>query len=622
MKGNRLMFDIKENLKTLPDKPGVYLHKNNVGEVIYVGKAVSLKNRVRQYFQSPERLLPKVRAMVSHIEEFEYITTDTEMEALILECNLIKKYMPKYNVLLRDDKTYPYIKVTLNEEWPRVVKTRRVTGDGGKYYGPYADAGAVNQIVDLLSSVYKLKRCSSQRFPEGHQPCLNYHIKECYGVCCGGYSHETYMEAVHSAMEFLAGRDKKLVSDLKAQMEQASEALEFEKAAQYRDYLMAIESIQDKQKVVLSSIGDLDVVLTAAGQEGFHVILFFVRHGKLSGRESFFMGEALEEDRGTIASAFIQQYYSGNTVIPKEILVEQELADHQLVEQWLTKLRGSNVKIFTPQKGDKKAILDLTRRDVVEMMKVLDDRARNEQEKTEALVTALNEFFGVERSGWRLEAYDISNTNGVDSVGAMVVFQDGKPQRRDYRRFKIKTVEGPNDYGSLQEVLYRRLRRAQKNDPGFSRLPDAIMMDGGKAQVSAVEQVLKAMKIDIPVAGMVKDDHHRTRGLVYGDKELELKTEPVLFKCLGAMQEEVHRFAIEYHRGLRNKTMQRSVLDEIEGVGEKRKQALLSHFGSIEKLSQASAEEIADVKGMNSAVAERIYTYFHNSVVKSETNVV
>ena len=616
------MFDIRENLKTLPDKPGVYLHKNNVGEVIYVGKAVSLKNRVRQYFQSPERLLPKVRAMVSHIEEFEYITTDTEMEALILECNLIKKYMPKYNVLLRDDKTYPYIKVTLNEEWPRIVKTRRVTGDGSKYFGPYADAGAVNQIVDLLSSVYKLKRCSAMRFPESHQPCLNYHIKECHGVCCGGYSKEAYMKAVQSAMDFLAGKDKKLTTYLKEQMEAASEALEFEKAAEYRDYLIAVESIMEKQKVVLSSIGDMDVVLTAQGTEGYHVILFFVRNGKLSGRESFFMGEALEEDRAAIASSFIQQYYSGNTVIPKEILVEQELADHDLVEQWLTELRGSNVKIFTPQKGDKKAILDLTRRDVVEMMKVLDDRARNEQEKTDALVSALNQFFGVEKDVWRLEAYDISNTNGVDSVGAMVVFENGKPQRRDYRRFKIRTIEGPNDYGSLQEVLYRRLRRAQKGDPGFSRLPDAIMMDGGKAQVSAVEQVLQAMKIDIPVAGMVKDDHHRTRGLVHGDLELDLKEEPTLFKCLGTMQEEVHRFAIEYHRGLRNKQMQRSVLDEIEGVGEKRKQALLAHFGSIDKLSKAEVVEIAEVEGLNTAVAERIYAYFHKSVVKQERPVV
>ena len=609
------MFDIKENLKTLPDKPGVYLHKNNMGEVIYVGKAVSLRNRVRQYFQSPDRVLPKVRAMVSHIEEFEYITTDTEMEALILECNLIKKYMPKYNVLLRDDKTYPYIKVTLNEKWPRIVKTRRVLNDGGKYFGPYADAGAVNQIVDLLSSVYKLKRCSAQRFPEGHQPCLNYHIKECYGVCCGGYDREAYMDAVHSAMEFLAGRDKKLVQDLKRQMAEAAEALEFEKAAQYRDYLTAVASIQEKQKVVLSSIGDMDVVLTASGQEGVHAILFFVRHGKLSGRESFFMGDALEDDRGAVASAFIRQYYSGNTVIPKEILVEQDIEDHQLVEEWLTQMRGSSVKIFTPQKGDKKAILDLTKRDVVEMMKVLDDRARNEQERTDALVAALNKVFGVEKTGWRLEAYDISNTNGVDSVGAMVVFQNGKPQRRDYRRFKIRTVEGPNDYGSLQEVLYRRMRRAQKNDPGFARLPDAIMMDGGKAQVAAVEQVLKAMNIRVPVAGMVKDDHHRTRGLVYGDRELDLKTEPALFKCLGTMQEEVHRFAIEYHRGLRNKNMKKSVLDEIEGVGEKRKQALLAHFGSIEKLSQAQIEEIAAVHGMNTAVAERIYAYFHNSVV-------
>lgn len=399
-------------------------------------------------------------------------------------------------------------------------------------------------------------------------------------------------------------------------MEEAAEALEFEKAAECRDYLMAVESIREKQKVVLSSVGDMDVVLTAAGSEGFHVILFFVRQGKLSGRESFFLGSAVEEDRGAIISSFIQQYYSGNTMIPKEILVEQEPADAQLLEQWLTQLRGSGVKIFTPQKGDKKAILDLTRRDVVEMMKVLDDRARNEQEKTDALIASLNQFFGAKKRSWRLEAYDISNTNGVDSVGAMVVFQDGKPQRRDYRRFKIKTVEGPNDYGSLQEVLYRRMKRALAGDPGFSRLPDAIMMDGGSAQVSAVEQVLKAMKIDVPVAGMVKDDHHRTRGLVFGGEELDLKRDPALYKCLGNMQEEVHRFAIEYHRGLRNKTMRRSVLDDIEGVGEKRKKQLLAHFGSIEALSRASEEDIAALPGLNLPVARRILTYLHKSVVK------
>lgn len=616
------MFDIKENLKTLPDKPGVYLHKNSIGEVIYVGKAVSLKNRVRQYFQSPDRLLPKVRAMVSHIEEFEYITTDTEMEALILECNLIKKYMPKYNVLLRDDKTYPYIKVTLNEAWPRVVKTRRVLSDGGKYFGPYADAGAVNQIVELLSVVYKLKRCSARRFSRDHKPCLNYHIEECRGVCAGLCDKEEYMQGVHRAMDFLSGRDKHLVYELKQRMEQASEALEFEKAAQYRDYLEAVASIQEKQKVALASIGDMDVVLTAESQEGFHGILFFVRHGKLSGRESFFMGDGLEEERKAVASAFLRQYYSGNTVIPKEILVEEEPEDHVLLEEWLTSLRGSGVKIFTPQKGDKKAILDLAKRDVVEMMKVLDDRVRNEREKTQALVAALNQVFGKEKESWRLEAYDISNTNGVDSVGAMVVFQDGKPQKKDYRRFRIRTIEGPNDYGSLQEVLYRRMRRAEKNDPGFARLPDAIMMDGGKAQVAAVEQVLKAMHIDVPVAGMVKDDHHKTRGLVFGGKELDLKQEPALFRCLGAMQEEVHRFAIEYHRGLRNQRMTRSVLDEIQGVGEKRRQALLSHFGSVKRISQASVEEISEVKGMNSAVAKQIYDYFHNSVVKSEMTVL
>lgn len=604
------MFDIQENLKKLPDTPGVYLHKNKLGEVIYVGKAVSLRNRVRQYFQSPKRLEPKVRAMVSHIAEFEYITAGSEMEALILECNLIKKYMPKYNILLRDDKTYPYVKVTLNEDYPRLVKTRRLEHDGAKYFGPYADAGAVNQIIDLLNHIYRLKRCAARKFTEGAQPCLNYHIHQCRGICTGQIGREEYMEAVRGAMDFFQGKDKQLLANLQEEMEKSAAELNFERAAECRDYISAITSLMERQRVTLLGAADMDVVLTVKGAESSHVILFFVREGKLSGRESFCLNQEAAEDKAEIVEAFIKQHYSANTAIPQEILLESSLPGEELLSQWLSELRGSKVRLLVPQKGEKKALLELARRDVIEMMKVLDERAKNQRERQQAAVRALSSFLGIEKEKWRVEAYDISNTNGLDSVGAMVVFEDGRPVRRDYRRFKIKTVEGADDYASLQEVLYRRMKRGLSGDAGFSVMPDLLLMDGGAKQVEAVEKVLSAMKVAIPVAGMVKDEHHRTRGLTYRGQELDLKQTPELFRYIGTIQEEVHRFAIEYHRGLRGKAVQRSVLDEISGVGAKRRGMLLTHFGSVDAIRQADVEMLAKAPGMNRAVAESVHDYF------------
>lgn len=620
------MFDIKENLKKLPDKPGVYLHKDKFGQIIYVGKAVSLKNRVRQYFQSSKNMDAKVRAMVTNIEEFEYITTNTEMEALILECNLIKRYMPKYNVLLRDDKTFPYIKLSTNEEWPRLIKTRKILHDGCKYFGPYTDAGAVNNIIDLLNHIYELKLCSATKFPNGFKPCLNYHINQCKGICAGKASKEEYLKAIEQVIEFLNGKNKSILEHLNHKMLEASEALNFEKAAEYRDYISAVHAITEKQRVVLLNAGDMDVVLAAKGKSGAHVIMFFVRQGRLSGRESYHL-QAYEEDHETdVVAAFIQQYYTENSMVPKEILVEKELEDTQLLEQWLSEIRGSMVRIVVPQKGDKRALLDMAKKDVVEMSKTLDERAGRQKEQEMAIGTALYRFIGepLEKqqgendekktySGkqYRIEAYDISNTNGVDSVGAMVVFEGAKPKRKDYRRFKIKTIEGPNDYGSLQEVIYRRFKRALAGDQSFSKLPDLILMDGGKAQVSVAAQVLSALKMDIPIAGMVKDDKHRTRGLVYQDKELDLKTSPVLYRYIGSIQEEVHRFAIEYHQGIRNKTMQKSELDQIEGIGEKRRNALLKHFGSIDAIRQANLESLASAPTMTILAAKKVHEYFH-----------
>lgn len=617
------MFDIQEHLKQLPDKPGVYLHKDKFGKVIYVGKAISLKNRVRQYFQAASRLDAKTRAMVSHIEEFEYIITDSEMEALILENNLIKKYMPQYNVLLRDDKTYPYIKVTTNEPYPRVLKTRRILNDGCKYFGPYTDVGAVNQIIDLIGSIYSLKKCSLIKFPEGFRPCLNFHIGQCPGICTGNVDQKAYLSVIDDVVDFLHGRNKKLLHHLEEEMAQASEELRFERAAELRDAIAAVHAIQEKQKVVLSSTGDMDVVLAARGLTSTHVVMFFVRGGKLSGRENYLVQATEEDARNEVVEAFLKQYYSETTLIPKEILLEEELPEQDLIRDWLTSQRGSQVKLTVPQKGEKKAFLELSRRNVVEMSKYLDDRAQHQLDRVSTITEGLARIFGgakgSARPGWRIEAYDISNTAGVDTVGAMVVYQDGRPVRKDYRKFKIRTIEGSNDYGSMQEMLYRRWKRGLAEDEGFATLPDLILIDGGAGHVTAASQVLSAMQVTVPVAGMVKDDRHRTRALIYQGEEIRLQDQPALYKYISLIQEEVHRFAIEYHRGLRGKTVQRSQLEEIQGIGEKRRNALLQAFGSIDAIRRATMEELCQVEGMNRLAAEKILEWqLHNSIEKDQ----
>jgi len=606
------MFDIKEELKKLPDCPGCYLHKDEFGQIIYVGKAISLRNRVRQYFQSPKNQTPKTRELVKHIAEFEYITAGSEMEALILECNLIKRYRPKYNILLRDDKTYPYIKVTLGEEYPRILKTRRVINDGSRYFGPYADAGSVNTIIDLLDSVYSLKRCNARSFPEGFAPCLNYHIHECRGICRGDVDRKDYLASVEKAMDFISGRDRSLVKMLSEDMEKASAELRFEDAAAIRDQLAAIESLQEKQRVVLTRPEDLDIVLIVSGLAGAHALVFAVRGGKLSGRESFFLGDTGGEEDGHLLSEFIKRYYPDSLTIPKEILLTQLPEDSELLSQWLSGLRGSAVQFLVPARGEKRALMDVVRKDAQTMLKDIDERAHRQIEKDENLKSQLEAVFGKELGGriHRVESYDISHIQGVDQVGAMVVFEDGRPLKKAYRRFKIKTAGGADDTGSMIEVLFRRLRKASEGDPSFLPLPDAIFMDGGAGQVNAAKSVLAALKMDVPVAGMVKDDKHRTRAMLYEDKEIPLKGMHELFAYCGRIQEEVHRFAIEYHRSLRGKSMHRSVLDEIPGIGEKRKLALLNHFGSVDAIKSASEDDIAAVPGMNSKAAEEVFTYF------------
>ena len=639
------MTDIRESLKNLPDKPGVYMHKDSLGNIIYVGKAVSLKNRVRQYFQSKKNMAPKVRSMVDNIAEFEYITTGSEMEALILECNLIKKHRPKYNVLLRDDKTYPYIKIT-NEEYPRVVKTRIVKKDGGKYYGPYSDAGAVNKIVDLLNESFSLKRCSAVAFPPGFRPCLNYHIEQCRGICSGTVDPAEYEEAVEGAREFLNGKNKKIITKLEEKMTAAAEKLDFEQAAVYRDYIEAAKALSATQRVVMQSSKDADIVIPAKGHEEVHMVIFFVRDGKLVGRETFELDAGYEDDRKEIVSAFINQHYSRLPNIPKEILVRELPDDSSILEEYLTELAGHNVKLISPQRGEKKALIDMASRDVIEMVKTIDDKAAAAKKRDNDLgedIFAVLKVMGKaegEYDGrqYRAEAYDISNTNGVDTVGAMVVFEGLKADKKSYRKFKVRTIDGQDDYGSMKEVLSRRFNRVFQGDEKFEVLPDIIFMDGGKGHVSVALEVLDAAGFDIPVVGMVKDDKHRTRALIYRKgqaagtheavrfakgspeavyEEIPLAGKTMLFKYIGRMQEEVHRFAIEYHRKVRSKNAEVSVLDEIPGIGPARRTQLLKHFKSVEEIKAASLSELEEAQGMTAAAAHSVWEFFHK---KSEAD--
>lgn len=623
------MFDIKENLKNLPDSPGVYMHKDKLGNIIYVGKAVSLKNRVRQYFQSRKNMAPKVRSMVEQIAEFEYITVGSEMEALILECNLIKKHRPKYNILLRDDKTYPYIKIT-NEEYPRIIKTRIIKKDGGKYFGPYSDAGAVNKIVDLLNSSFALKRCSAVSFPSGFRPCLNFHINQCRGICTGQVDRDEYNELLAGARDFLNGKSQKIISRLKRLMEEASERMEYEEAAVYRDYIEAAKALSATQRVVMQQRQAIDIVIPARGTEEVHMVIFFVRDGKLVGREVYELETSYLEDSSELISAFIKQHYTGIPNLPKEILLNRIPDDSRLLEEYLSELAGHNVKLLQPHKGEKKALVDMASKDVIEMVKTIDDRAANARERRHSLGRdifdvlkemgkASGEYDGRE---FRVEAYDISNTNGVDTVGAMVVFNGLKADKSSYRKFRVRTISGQDDYGAMKEVLSRRFNRVFHGDAAFEVLPDIIFMDGGKGHVSAALEVIGATGFDIPVVGMVKDDRHRTRGLVFSkgcesDKEtvygeISLKGRPLLFKYIGNIQEEVHRFAIDYHRKLRNRKTSGSVLDEIEGIGPVRRAALLEHFKSVEAIKAASVEELQNVPEMNYKAARAVWEYFRN----------
>ena len=618
------MFDIQQGLKDLPDHPGVYIMKNQEGDIIYIGKAISLKNRVRQYFQKSANHTPKVKAMVRHIAEFEYILVDNEMEALILECNLIKKHRPRYNIMLKDDKHYPYIKITMNEEYPRVIVTRRVLKDRARYFGPYSDAGAVRETLETLRKLYPVRSCS-KGIAFGRcidRPCLNFHIGRCIAPCQGNVDRDRYMESIDKISRFLSGKNDEIIGELRDIMEAAAENLEFERAAAIRDQINALERILEKQKITSTTSEDQDVIACYRSSFGTCAAIFFVRGGKLLGRENFFFDD-IEEDEGELLQQFVTQFYSNVEYVPKLVLMQAEVPDREILEQYLSDKRGSRVEIRVPKRGEKSELMEMAVLNAQSAFEQMRFKQLKEKQMTEGAIEELQVVLDLERPPLRIEAFDISNIQGTDPVASMVVFENGKPSNRDYRRFKIKTVEGPNDYASMREVIQRRLRRGisereklegeEKNpDEGrFSKLPDLILIDGGLGQTGIALDVVEEMGLNIPVCGMVKDDKHRTRGLVYNGQEIELYRDSNAFKLATRIQDEAHRVAIEYHRSLRAKGTMTSVLDEIKGIGRKRRLALLNSYKSIGDISKASVDELKKVEGMNETAARAVYSYFN-----------
>ncbi len=619
-----MMFDFQHQLKILPDKPGVYIMKNSLGEVIYVGKAKVLKNRVRQYFQNSKNHSEKVRAMVKNIAEFEYIVTDSEMEALILECNLIKKYSPRYNIALKDDKFYPFIKITTNEDFPRVYVTRNFANDGNRYFGPYTNGTAVYEVMGLIKKLFPLRTCK-KAIVEGGEPtraCLNYHINLCKAPCAGYISKAEYWEMIDEIINILNGTDTSIIKKLKLEMEKAAEELEFEKAAKIRDRILAIELISEKQKMFTVKEGDEDFIDLYTDEKDGCAQVFFVREGKVTGREHFMIENISDDPVKEVISSFIASFYGGTAQIPKTIYVPEEIEDQELIEKFLTEKRGSKVWIKVPKKGDKKNLLDMVRNNAKIMLDQFKEKMVEEKELNKSALTELADVLGLDSLPVRIEAYDISNIQGVDSVGTMVVFENGKAKNSDYRRFKIKSVKGPNDYESMREILSRRFshgleevnkikeRNLEYSKGKFCIFPDLIMMDGGKGQVNIALEVLKDFGIEIPVCGLVKDDKHRTRGIIFNNEEILIRRGSGLMNLITRVQDEVHRYAITYHRSLRDKRTLHSILEDIPRIGEKRRRNLLMKFGSIDNIKKASMEELLDTPGIDKRAAESIKQYF------------
>ena len=613
-------FNIQEELKKLPGKPGVYLMHDEKDAIIYVGKAISLKNRVRQYFQSSRNKGAKIEQMVTHISRFEYIVTDSELEALVLECNLIKEHRPKYNTMLMDDKSYPFIKVTVNEPFPRVMLARQMKKDKAKYFGPYTSAGAVKDTIELIRKLYHIRSCN-RSLPKDigkERPCLNYHIHQCQAPCQGYISQEEYRKSIDEVVRFLNGHYDLVLKELEEKMMAASDSLEFEKAIEYRELLTSVQKVAQKQKITDTAGDDRDIIAMASEGEDAVVQVFFIRSGRLIGRDHFYLKSAENDTEGEILSSFIKQFYAGTPYIPAELMLPEEIEDQDIIEEWLTARRERRVHLRIPKKGTKEKLVELAQKNAQMVLKNDRERLKREEGRTIGAVKELEKILGL-KGIIRMEAYDISNTNGFDSVGSMVVYEHGKPKRNDYRKFKIKTVQGPDDYASMNEVLTRRfghgLREQQEESEtgGFQIFPDLIMMDGGRGQVNIALEVLEKLHLHIPVCGMVKDDNHRTRGLYFNNTELPIDRNSECFRLITRIQDEAHRFAITFHRQLRSKGQVHSVLDDIPGVGPARRKALMRCFENIDAIRNATVEELKELPSMNEKSAQEVYKFFHQN---------
>lgn len=614
------MFDIPAELKKLPESPGVYIMRDKTDDIIYVGKAKILKNRVRQYFQNSANHSLKVKQMVSNIDHFEYIVTGSEVEALILENNLIKKHNPKYNILLKDDKTYPYIKVTTNEMFPRVFVTRKLLKDKNKYFGPFTNSSAVKENIALIDKIWQVRRCSKV-FPRDigkGRPCLNYHIGQCKAVCTGKVSEEEYNKMIGEILDFLSGKTENVVKSLTSKMLKYSAEMEFEKAAEVRDTIESIKILNQKQIIENLHIDDRDVIGFARGIRECIMQIFFIRGGKITGREHFMLEECEGVEDKELMTQFVQQFYSGTPFIPKEVILQCEIDDFDLISQWLSEQKGQRVNVLVPQKGERKSLVLMAQNNAKIVLDKFGAEIRREHKRTKGALEEIQKALNIDFELNRIESYDISNTQGFESVASMVVFENGLPKRSDYRKFKIKTVIGPDDYGSMEEVITRRFTRyinetsgdENVKKAGFDKKPDMIFLDGGKGQISTVQKALTNLNLYVPVCGMVKDDRHRTRALMYNGEEIELPYTSEGFKLLTRMQDEVHRFAIEYHRKLREKKQVHSILDDISGIGSVRRKALMKHFGDINAIRRAEIEELQQVDGMNIKSAEAVYNFF------------
>ena len=615
------MFLIEEELKKLPGKPGVYIMHGENDEIIYVGKAVSLKNRVRQYFQSSRNKGAKIEQMVTHITRFEYIVTDSELEALVLECNLIKEHRPKYNTMLKDDKTYPFIKVTVNEPYPRVLFSRTMKKDKAKYFGPYTSSTAVKDVIELVRKIYMVRSCnrSLPRDCGKDRPCLYYHMKQCTAPCQGNVSEEAYKQNIGQVLHFLNGNFQETIDQLTEKMMAASEEMRFEDAAGYRDLINSIRRIGERQKITTYGEEDRDIIAVAMDEsedlreQDAVVQVFFMRGGRLIGRDHFFLRVARGDTKAQVLSSFLKQFYAGTPFIPAEIMMQTEIEDGEIIEDWLTARRKQRVHIRVPKKGTKEKLVELAKENAWMVLSKDRERIKREEGRTIGAVKEIEDWLGL-KDIVRMEAYDISNISGFESVGSMVVYEKGKPKRSDYRKFKIKWVQGPNDYASMEEVLTRRFTHESKGEyDSFSILPDLILMDGGRGQVNIARKVLGELGIDIPVCGMVKDDNHRTRGVYFNNVEIPIDTSGEGFHLVTRIQDEAHRFAIEYHRSLRSKEQVHSVLDDIPGIGETRRKALMRRFRSVENIRDASVEELSQTESMNAQSAEAVYQFFHRA---------